>query len=53
LLEPFPQPLDVATTAGVELAAKPDVEAAPADDVGHEGIAGREPAAGKCNRKGP
>jgi hypothetical protein len=53
LLEPLPQPVDVGAAAGVELAAEANVQAAPADDVGHERVAGREPAAGERKRERP
>jgi hypothetical protein len=35
--------------AGEALAAEPHVETCPADDVGHEGITGDEPAAWQSN----
>jgi len=46
------KPLDVRPAAGEELAAEAHVQTGSADDVGHEGIAGDEAAAGQCNREG-
>ena len=50
LLEPLPQAVDIVAAPAVELAAEADVQAAPADDVGHERVTGREPAAGERKR---
>jgi LAGLIDADG endonuclease len=45
LLQPPPQPLDVAPAPREHLAREPHVEAGAADQLGHEGVAGHEVAA--------
>jgi hypothetical protein len=52
LFEPFAQPLDVGAAAGVELTAVAHVETGPADDVGHERVAGDDAATGQGGCKG-
>ena len=49
LLEQVAKPINVGATAGEELAAEANVQAAAADDVGHERVAGHEPAAGSAS----
>jgi hypothetical protein len=46
-LEPPLEPLDVRPAAGEELTEEAHVETGPADEVGHEGVAGDEAAAGQ------
>jgi hypothetical protein len=46
-LQPPPQPLHVRSPPREELARKPQVEAGSADQLGHEGVAGHEVAAGQ------
>jgi hypothetical protein len=46
-LEPPLEPLDVRPAAGEELTPEAHVETGPADEVGHEGVAGDEAAAGQ------
>ena len=53
LLEPLPQAVDIGAAPGVEVAPEANVQPAPADDVGHERVAGREPAAGERKRERP
>src|SRR6266540_4811850 len=50
--EPSAEALDVRAAAREELAAEAHVETGPADDVGHEGVAGDEPAAGQSKGEG-
>jgi hypothetical protein len=50
--EPPAEPLDVRAAAREELAAEAHVETGPADDVGHKGVAGDEPAAGQSKGEG-
>src|SRR6266511_6332274 len=47
--EPSAEALDVRAAAREELAAEAHIETGPTDDVGHEGVAGDEPAAGQSN----
>ena len=51
-LEPSAKPLDVRAATGEELATEAHVKTGPADDVGHEGVAGDEAAAGQSNCEG-
>jgi hypothetical protein len=51
-LEPPAQPLDVRSAAGVELTPETDVEAGPADDISHEGVACHEPTARQSGCEG-
>jgi hypothetical protein len=46
-LQPPLEPLDVHSAAGEELTPEAHVETGPADEVGHEGVAGDEAAAGQ------
>jgi hypothetical protein len=46
-LEPPPQPLHVAATPREQLTREPDVQAGPVDQLGHEGVACHEIAAGQ------
>ena len=46
-LEPFAQAVDVRAAAGEDLRVAEDVQAGAADDVGHEGVAGDQSAAGQ------
>ena len=48
LLEAPAQPVHVVAPAREELAGEPHVEAGAADQLGHEGVAGHEVAAGQC-----
>jgi hypothetical protein len=50
-LEPPLEPLDVHSAAGEELTPEAHVETGSADDIGHEGIAGDEAAAGQGDRE--
>jgi hypothetical protein len=51
-LEPTAKSLNVRAATGVELAAEADVETSSPDDVGHEGVARDEAAAGQSDREG-
>jgi hypothetical protein len=51
-LEPPAESLDVCSATSEELAAEAHVEAGPADDVGHEGVAGDETASRQGNGEG-
>jgi Glycosyl hydrolase family 65, N-terminal domain len=51
VLESAAKPVDVGAAPGEELAAEAQVETRPADDVGHERVAGDEAAARQSNRE--
>jgi hypothetical protein len=51
-LDPHAQPLDIRAAAREELATEAHIEMGSTDDVGHECVAGHEPAAWQCDREG-